>query len=169
MVFASEGYEKTTPHFLSLTDISTSKRNAISMRKKIPALYVYNTQSHTFTSYLNLVYDNIRFSHEFDGVGDHTYACRLNQKIRIEINKKPEVIFHDRVKHEYRIWLEEPNHAKGLEILSTYILDRITTEICYHEQALGKLNDKLNKVNESFAAYQAEIKRFKHTSDDSTN
>lgn len=126
------------------------------MRGKIPALYVYNTEDHTLIQYHGLNRDEINFSMHFDGVAKHVYACAPEKKIRIEIASHEGDIFHDRVKHEYRIWFFKPRYQDALSKLKDHILGRRTTELCYHEAALDKLRDEIDAITTSFDGYSDE-------------
>lgn len=120
------------------------------MRRKIPATYVYNLEKDTFTEYHDLIFDRISFTQQFDGVKDRVYAVGYGKKLRIEIAKHSEDIFHDRLKHEYVVYLNKPDRTRGAELIANYILNQNEIEISYHEKQL----DKLRKRHSQFEAFK---------------
>ena len=118
------------------------------MRRKLAAVYVYNSKDNTFEEYHNLIYERIEFTHQFDGTGSHIYGRDYSRNIRIEVAKHAEEVFHNRLKHEYVVFLNESNKAHAVEILSNYILNRIEIEISYLENQLSIARAKHKQVKE---------------------
>ena len=116
------------------------------MRRKIAATYVYNIETDTFTEYRDLTWERISFDQHFDGVKDHCYAIDYKKHLRIEIAKHSGDIFHNRLKHEYIVYLNSPDKVHATHLLSDYIITRTEIEMSYHEKQLYKLKDRRNQV-----------------------
>ena len=118
------------------------------MKRKIPAIYVYNSETGEFNVYHNLTYETVDFTHKFDGTNVHAYGRDYAKNIRIEIARHEEEIFHNRLKHEYVVYLTKDNEDKAVKLLSDYVLSRIEIEISYLENQLGIAMAKRKKCKE---------------------
>lgn len=122
------------------------------MRRKIPAVYVFNANERTLKEYFNMIWDRIEFSSNFDGPKNHMYAVNYGKKIRIEIAKRSGDIFYNSQHNEYVVYLNEPDRKKACDILFNHMLSKLSIEICYHERELEKVRDdyfELQKLQES--------------------
>ena len=114
----------------------------IFMKRKIPAIYIYNSETGEFNVYHNLTYETVDFTHKFDGTNIHAYGRDYAKNIRIEIARHEEEIFHNRLKHEYVVYLTKDNEDKAIKLLSDYVLGRIEIEISYLEKQLSIATEK---------------------------
>ena len=131
------------------------------MRRKLKAVYVYNSQTDKFTEYYDLIYDRVVFSQQFDGVGDRIYGVNYANKIRIEVAKHAEEIFHNRLNHEYVVYLNKPNRIHAAELISDHILYKNEMDISYHEKRLDKLkarHKQFEKFKEQYVTEPTKIK-----------
>lgn len=118
------------------------------MKRKIPAIYVYNSETGEFNTYHNLTYETVDFTHKFDGTNVHAYGRDYAKNIRVEIARHEEEIFHNRLKHEYVVYLTKDDENKAIKLLSDYVLGRIEIEISYLENQLGIAMAKHKKCKE---------------------
>ena len=70
------------------------------------------------------------------------------KNIRVEIARHEEEIFHNRLKHEYVVYLTKDDENKAIKLLSDYVLSRIEIEISYLENQLGIAMAKRKKCKE---------------------
>ena len=120
------------------------------MRRKLAAVYVYNSKYDTFAEYHNLSYERVDFTQQFDGVQDHIYACDYAKNIRIEVSKHAGDIYHNRLNHEYIVYLNKPDKIRGAELIANYILNRNEIETSYHEKRVADLHT----LHEQFVAFK---------------
>lgn len=118
------------------------------MRRKLAAVYVYNSETGAFDVYHDLIYETIDFTHQFDGTGIHVYGRDYARNIRIEIARHAEEIFHNRLKHEYALYLNEDDRKKAVQLISEYLLSRIEIEISYLENQLSIVMAKRKRYKE---------------------
>ena len=118
------------------------------MRRKLAAVYVYNSETGAFDTYYDLIHETIDFTHQFDGTGIHVYGRDYSRNIRIEVSRHAEEIFHNRLKHEYVVYLNKDDRQKAVKLISEYVSSRIEIEISYLENQLGIAMAKLKKCKE---------------------
>lgn len=123
------------------------------MKRKIPAVYVFDAKERTFKEYSNMIWDRIEFSSNFDGPKDHAYAIDNDGKIRIEIPKRSEDIFYDSYHDRYITFLFEPDRRKAIDILLDRVISKASIEICYHERGL----DEARKRHQNFIEAKKEL------------
>ena len=123
------------------------------MRRKIPAVYVFDAKERTFKEYFNMIWDRIDFGSNFDGPKDHVYGVDYAKNIRIELPKHSEDIFYDSYHDRYVTFLFEPNRRKAIDILLDCVISKASIEICYHERGL----DEARKRHQSLVDTKEEL------------
>lgn len=96
------------------------------LNKVIPAVYIYDFDTGQLKQFFNLYYEeaskkDCRYAFACDGV-----------QLRMLISPDPEVIFENADTHSIVLWLNHFNRDKAIDLISKYILDRISPEIKAH-------------------------------------
>lgn len=116
------------------------------MRRKIPAVYVFDAKERTFEEYFDMILDRVDFSLNFDGPKDHVYGVDYTKNIRIELPKRSGDIFYDSYHDRYVTFLFEPDSKKAIDILLDYVISKASIEICYHERGLDEARKRYQSL-----------------------
>ena len=106
------------------------------LSKMIPALYIYEFDTGNLKQFFNLYYEEAERK-------DKKYAFATDGvRFRMSISPDPGTIFENTDTHSIILWLNQLDRDKAIDLISEYILDRISSEIKSHKCFRHRVNNE---------------------------
>ena len=92
------------------------------MIKRIPALYVYDSDTEELTLATDCIMERLVFSQGTSKEKEHVFAVMPSKKFRIEIIDKSNKVLYTESSHKYTVWMHVPDESMARKLIATYML-----------------------------------------------
>jgi len=92
------------------------------MIKRIPALYVYDSDTEELTLATDCIMERLVFSQGTSKEKEHIFAVMPSKKFRIEIIDKSNKVLYTESSHKYTVWMHVPDESMARKLIATYML-----------------------------------------------